>query len=123
MKYVLIVEDSSAEAYFVQRALTTDGRLSITVQTGPDALETFRSEDIVAVITDYNLPGMTGAELAEFVHTRHPLVPVILLTGGLMEGHAVNLRVFDAILVKPVDRAELIFTLAKVQAKRLAPVA
>jgi len=59
------------------------------------------------VITDYDMPGMTGAELAEAVRAAAPRVPVILVTAlaGISGRAGAG---FDAVLAKPVDRAALV---------------
>jgi CheY-like chemotaxis protein len=59
------------------------------------------------VITDYDMPGMNGAELAEAVRAVAPRVPVILVTA--LAGIAGRAGAgFDAVLAKPVDRATLV---------------
>ncbi len=59
------------------------------------------------VITDYDMPGMTGAELALAVHDHAPQVPVILVTA--LAGIAGRAGAgFDAVLAKPVDRVALV---------------
>lgn len=59
------------------------------------------------VITDYDMPGMNGSELALAVNAHAPQVPVILVTA--LAGIAGRAGAgFDTVLAKPVDRAALV---------------
>lgn len=59
------------------------------------------------VITDYDMPGMTGAELAAAIRTSAPGLPVVLVT-ALAGVAGRDGAAFDAILAKPVDRNALV---------------
>jgi PAS domain S-box-containing protein len=59
------------------------------------------------VITDYDMPGMTGAELAATLRATVPAMPVILVT-ALAGVAGRDGAAFDAILAKPVDRNALV---------------
>jgi CheY-like chemotaxis protein len=79
----------------------------IVASSGHQALELFRAQatDIDAVISDYQMPGMNGAELAVELKRCKPTLPVIMVTGRQPvpeDGPAV----VDAALAKgePVDR-------------------
>lgn len=59
------------------------------------------------VITDFDMPGVNGAELATALHAVAPRLPVILVTAlAGVSGRAGAL--FDAVLPKPVDRQALV---------------
>ncbi|MEM6486673.1 MAG: PAS domain S-box protein [Pseudomonadota bacterium] len=57
------------------------------------------------VITDYDMPGMTGAELAEAVRRLAPAMPIVLCS-ALAEAQRHAARA-DAVLAKPVTPARL----------------
>lgn len=59
------------------------------------------------VVTDFDMPGMSGADLAAAVRARAPRIPVILVTALAGIAGRSGAR-FDAVLAKPVDRAMLI---------------
>src|SRR5206468_11039004 len=55
---------------------------SEVVQSGMSALNVLRSDKTIdAVITDYAMPDMTGAELAAQIRCIRPDMPIILATG------------------------------------------
>ena len=59
------------------------------------------------VITDYDMPGMNGSDLARALKTLAPQIPVILVTA--LAGIAGRAGAgFDTVLAKPVDRAALV---------------
>lgn len=59
------------------------------------------------VITDYDMPGMNGAELSKSIRAVAPNVPIILVTAlAGIEGRAG--AQFDVVLAKPMDRAALV---------------
>jgi CheY-like chemotaxis protein len=58
------------------------GHESEVVASGMKALNVLRSDQTIdAVITDYAMPDMTGAELAAQIRRLRPEMPVILATG------------------------------------------
>ena len=55
--------------------------------SGHDALEKFQREKFDILVTDFRMEGMNGLELARQIHTSHPNVPVIIVTGyGYIDG-------------------------------------
>jgi CheY-like chemotaxis protein len=58
------------------------GHATQVVPSGMSALNVLRSDRTIdAVITDYAMPDMTGAELATQISRLRPELPVILATG------------------------------------------
>ena len=58
------------------------GHEVIEANSGHSALELLRTEDGVdLMITDFSMPGMTGAQLAEEVRRMRPGLPILLATG------------------------------------------
>jgi len=59
------------------------------------------------LITDFDMPGMTGTELARAVHTHAPRMPVVLVT-ALAGVAGRDTEMFDAVLGKPVEKDALV---------------
>jgi CheY-like chemotaxis protein len=86
--------------YRVTAVARSDEALRL-IEAQPDAFD--------LLITDQTMPGMTGAELAERVQRIRPDLPVILCTGydsALEDKYPEKPRI-DALLAKPISRAEL----------------
>ena len=77
-----------------------------TSQTGMKALECVKASPYDAIITDWNMPGMSGLQLLEAVKQVRPQTPVVLISG-----HADQTLIAQALqagatdfITKPIDR-------------------
>ena len=113
---VLVVEDDPDLAEYASAVLRRHGNVTVEVtSSGRAALESFhckRGADIL--ITDIELPGMAGIELAAAIRQADPNMPVAMMTAHASVDYAViALRnQIDEFLVKPVPAAQLRSTLA-----------
>ena len=79
---VLVVDDEPLVALLTASMLEDLGHASQVVPSAMSALNILRSDRTIdAVITDYAMPDMTGAELAVQISRLRPELPVILATG------------------------------------------
>lgn len=80
---ILVVEDETADAQFALDALE-DERVDVDVEATPygeRALELVARGSFDAILLDYRLPRMDGAEFLEALRARDHQLPVIVLTG------------------------------------------
>lgn len=80
-KRVLIVEDEEDVSVFMRDFLRSKGYEVDTAADAPLGLKKFRAAPPDILVTDKNLPGMTGIELVQAIRKEHPGVPVIMVTG------------------------------------------
>jgi signal transduction histidine kinase len=79
---ILIVDDDPMVAATTAAMLEDLGHSVLVVSSGPLALNVVRSDaHIDLIVTDYAMPGMTGAELAKHIRQVRPTLPIILATG------------------------------------------
>jgi CheY-like chemotaxis protein len=103
---ILVVDDDPFVAEMLAVILDADGYTVETAEDGEDALAKFAaSPDTGLVISDMNMPGMTGLELIGRIRVAKPGIPAILLTGS--EDMALGQEV-DEYLLKDEDLQDTI---------------
>jgi DNA-binding NtrC family response regulator len=79
---VLIVEDDNAMAQMCAKLVRRHGHSAVIARSGVDALAIVRAGgDVDAVISDIQMPQMSGTELLARLHEMKADLPVILMTG------------------------------------------
>lgn len=80
---ILLVEDEEAVRAFALRALETNGYKALAVCNGKMALHSLEnfSGTFDILVTDVEMPGMGGRELAEALRTRFPTMRVLFTSG------------------------------------------
>ena len=82
---VLFVDDEEAIRWLGRRFLEADGWIVVEAVDGEEALEIIQSRqgDLRLVVTDLNMPKVSGRELAEVLSIFRPGLPVLGITGFL----------------------------------------
>ncbi|WP_244464224.1 response regulator [Bradyrhizobium japonicum] len=79
---VLVVDDDPGVLDVIVGMLEDLGCEVTSAQSGPDALDRLRqNENISILITDINMPGMDGHELAELTKQLRPELKILQLSG------------------------------------------
>jgi DNA-binding response OmpR family regulator len=110
---ILLIENEPDAALFVIHVLGTRGQFHVTHIADPAvALRLAATEDWDLVLTDVELPGMTGLELLQALRRLAPGLPVAVLTAHIpAEATAAALRgLADAFLEKPIPVDDLVAT-------------
>ena len=117
---ILVVEDDPEAAGYVLHVLRNRGGFEVTHIAEPvAALERARAERWDLVLTDVEMPGMTGIELLEAVREITPLLPVAVVTAHPSVDYAVRAlrNKADEFLEKPVRPDKLLETVTALVAK------
>jgi CheY-like chemotaxis protein len=104
-----LVEDNALGLRSAARLLKTEFEVT-AVANGEAALLCFRRGAFDVVVTDYQMPAMTGIELLEQIRVRDPHVRRVLMSGGSIPGldGYIGSGIVEHCLRKPMDlRAEL----------------
>ena len=110
---ILVVEDNVALSGVVGFNLVRAGFQVKAVANGRDALESLQEESFDLVLTDQQMPMMTGIQLCEHIRQlpAYQRTPIILLTAKCMEISLAQLQRrlgISAALPKPFSPSELI---------------
>lgn len=117
---VLVVDDDPDVALYTRTILERRGGCSVQTVSSPAlarvAVHDFRPD---VVVTDIEMPGMTGLQLLALLRADQPDLPVIVMTAHVSIEYAVSaLRSqADEFLTKPVESANLIAIVARLAAE------
>jgi len=78
---ILVVDDEEHVREALSKLLDREGYTVITADGPTEALEILRQQPIKLVISDQNMPDMSGIEFFRLIRERHPQVCRIMLTG------------------------------------------
>lgn len=118
---VLIVDDDMMTRQTLSMALA-DEYATHTAKNGNDAIDVLDQEHIDIVLTDLDMPGMSGIELLEYINSSNIQASVILITGqGTIESAVKAMKLGAADYVtKPVNIDRLMLLIEKtLENKRL----
>lgn len=112
----LLVDDDSGILEIFTEILESLGHEVVTASYVKEAISRFDlNSDFNLVITDYNMPDGTGAELVEAYVGFYDTTPkFILITGDLAGVSKMELLAFDKIITKPLAVAKFISAIKEV---------
>lgn len=109
---VLVVDDEPVVRAFVARILTLAGMEVAVAASGREALRLVADGRLrpAVVVTDIEMPEMTGIELAARLLALRPAIRIVMMTGdperaAAARGHP---SIVDEVLLKPVRSADLV---------------
>ncbi len=82
---ILIAEDNPGLARVLSFKFKACGFTPITCADGQLAWEMFQNEDVSAVVSDQEMPRMTGVELCANIREVNANIPLFLVTGRQLE--------------------------------------
>jgi len=85
-RHIVYIDDDEAQLFLIKRMLERWGyRVSAFLEQG-EALAALRTgESVDMVVTDFNMPGISGLEVARAIRAARPQVPVIVVSGYITE--------------------------------------
>jgi CheY-like chemotaxis protein len=109
---ILVVDDETHILHVVSLKLSNAGYEIITAEDGEEALELALKHQPVVVITDYQMPFMTGLELCIALkqHEATKTTPALMLTarGFSLPGDALSKTNIVSVISKPFSPREIL---------------
>jgi DNA-binding response OmpR family regulator len=98
-KKILLVDDEPVILELVETFLIENGFIVNSFRDGFDAVHCFVNKQHDLVLTDINMPGISGIILADYIKSQDSEIPVLAMTGNdfFIEG------LFDEVINKPFD--------------------
>jgi two-component system response regulator FlrC len=121
---VLLVEDDPSLREALGETLLLAGHDFRAVGSAEDALQAAAEELFSLVVSDVNMPGMDGHQLLNALRSRHPQLPVLLMTAHATVDRAVDAMRQGAVdyLVKPFEPKALMELVARHALGRPGPM-
>lgn len=122
---LLCVDDDRDFRQFYKNLLASHGFDVTVAASGSQALKLFLARKVDAVVTDMEMPGMSGAELASRLKKLRPELPVLLVSGaksGLQAQENIDATVTKGTPTAALlDQIEMLLTKAQTQSRSLNP--
>jgi CheY-like chemotaxis protein len=107
---ILVVDDHAHLAENIAEILENEGYQTRVAISAEQALDTLDRDEIHALITDYRLPGLTGAQLIREMRLRGSQIPAVVMSAYSDEETIAVARAAGAreVLTKPVVIVQLL---------------
>lgn len=109
---ILFVEDDPLLTKALKRYFEDGAQFASGPQEARMMLNT--GSDYKVVVTDFEMPGESGLSLANFIHTTHPHIPIILMSGYQNFEHPTPTYI-QKFLKKPFPLKDLATTIRAVE--------
>lgn len=104
---ILVVDDDRLTRAVVVRSLEDGGFVCVGAEDALDAAKRLEQARFDLVLTDVDMPGVSGLALARAVRCWRPALPVLVMSGGAYECEALRLGA-RAFLQKPFSPATVV---------------
>jgi len=112
-KTILCVDDTPYVLQMLELFLTTVGYRVMTASSGRDAIGLASTRAFDAAILDYEMPELTGLEVAQILKQSHPQLPILMYSARQPQTEITAAGVVDAYVEKEHPQ-ELVLELARV---------
>jgi len=112
-----ILEDDRSHAFVLQRCLIEAGHVPQRYERGADILKAVETDDLDALLLDWNVPDLSGIEVLNRVRQQlKSSIPIVLITARTSEDDVVQAlrQGADDYMSKPVGNKELLARLESV---------
>ncbi len=120
IRKILAIDDDENYLKSVKKILGMNGFSATTISNPQKVLGVVQNESFDVILLDVKMPGLNGIELFSLVHQKHPLIPIIVISGQCNVEIAVNFIKDGAydFLEKPLDADRLLVTINNAISKK-----
>src|SRR5581483_7382520 len=119
MAIIVLCVDDNADGLAVRKALLeAKGYKTFTASDGQTGIALAEKHAFDLVVLDYQMPGMDGEEVALVLKSRHPHLPIILLSGFPGQLPERLLQLVDAFVAKGESPAVLLSKVEQISGEK-----
>jgi two-component system, cell cycle sensor histidine kinase and response regulator CckA len=111
-KTILLAEDDDILNRMISQTLESNGFLVLRAGDGRQALALFEAHhaEIDLVISDIEMPGMSGVELRNRLREHNPQLKIVLISAAFPEAQLLELHLgsYDRFIAKPFNISSLL---------------
>ncbi len=106
---ILVVDDNIDVCYLLERFLSTEGHRVKVVNISTEAMKLLKEEEFDLVLSDYNMPDVTGYDIVKFLDRskKRPKIGIITSLDDSLVHNLLKEANVDFIINKPFDFSEL----------------
>lgn len=119
-KRILVIDDEPANAALTGAMLRAEGFGIESATSGSEALQRANRQKPDLIVTDYEMPEMTGREVAEKLRANEDTREIPILICTYADVSEEDLRPADALLRRPFSQEDLKSTVERLLARRSA---
>ena len=97
---ILCIDDEREGLVVRKMMLEAEGYFVLTAASGREGLDVLANSEIDAVVLDYRMPQMDGAQVARAIRLQWPELPIVMLSGYPEDVPEEVLRLVNAFLTK-----------------------
>lgn len=109
---VLCIDDDEMGLRIRKLLLEAQHYIVLTAPSGQEGLALLQSHSVDAVVLDYQMPTMNGAEVARSIRQKFPDLPIVMLSGYPEDIPEDALRLVNAFLTKGGTPEQLFITIS-----------
>ena len=115
-KRILVVDDMTSIRQVIMALLNASGHLPVEASSGVMALQLMQQTKFDLVLSDWNMPGMTGSELVTAIRAKDLAIPIVMITAEADRQRVLELQSLgvNGYLLKPFKQQTLINVLGKI---------
>jgi FixJ family two-component response regulator len=104
---IAIIDDAASVRRAVDSLLRSLGFAVVSFASAEEFLAAPASNEVACVVTDVEMPGMSGIELYELLRARQSTVPIIFITANSEQKVKQRLGKDTCVLCKPFEVTDL----------------
>ena len=106
---ILIVDDDAMYLHLVMSIMKHEGVRAVCAMSSEEAIGALKEFPFTTMITDLNMPGMDGLELAMIARELHPGIHIVMITGEISPdvSRLAAQAGISRVLAKPCTAAQL----------------